>query len=44
LSMLIAISDIFIQSDFEFVMILIIGSSNHKLLNMSKLAFDRVEP
>jgi len=44
LSLFIAISDIFIQSYFEFIMILIIGSTNHKFFHMSKLAFDRIEP
>ena len=42
--MFIAVSDIFIQSNFEFIMILIIGSSDNKFLHMCKLAFDRIEP
>jgi len=36
--------DIFIQSDSEFIMILIIGSTDYKFLYMTKLAFDRIEP
>ena len=44
LSLFIAISDIFIQGCFEFVMILIIGTSNYKFFHMSELAFDGIEP
>jgi hypothetical protein len=44
MSLFVAIFDISIQSDFEFVMILIVGSTNDKFLHMRKLAFDRIEP
>ena len=44
MSLFVAIFDISIQSDFDFIMIVIIGPTNYKFLHMSKLAFDRIEP
>jgi len=44
LSLFVSIIDIFIQESFEFLMVLIIGSTNDEFLDMGELTLDRIEP
>lgn len=44
LSLFVSVFDILIQECIEFLMVLIIGSTNDEFLDMGKLTFDRIEP